>query len=111
MAIELFRLPSEDGTESRGYLEDGKIILTETMSGAAVKSLIDANKEQAREDPMAKTRNDDMGILGARIDKVTHFNWRQEWRTTARLWGKPWHKFLQAKLQDPDHKHMTFMKL
>ena len=109
MARELFDLGSNGVTQSKGYEEDGQIILTETMPAGSVERILKENHKLGQ-GAMAKTRKDGMGIVGASIPITLHHKWRTEWRQGPKLWGQPWHKFLRAKLQDPNYKKLVHTK-
>lgn len=105
MAKELYNLGFDGVTQCQGFEEDGKRILTTTMPQAQVNQILEQNKA-------LKNANGRLGANGgvaARIDRVTHYNWKQEWRKGPKAWGQPWHKFLMAKLKDPANKHMLLV--
>ena len=108
MARELYNLGFDGVTQCQAFKEDGKTIFTTVMPQKQVNEILDSTKALANQ-KISRTPNG--GAIAARIDKVTYHNWRAEWRNKGQLWGQPWHKFLKAKLNDPENKHMRLMKL
>ena len=105
---KLFDLPGSGVTQSAGYEEDGKIITTENIDPAALKTIMDSNRQ--RENPLKQKKND-MGVVGARIPITVYHNFREQWRAGPRLWGEPWHVFLKKQLNSAECKDMRFMNL
>ena len=112
MAEKLVTLPPDGGaTFSEIYEEDNRIILREDLHPAAKEAIKAANQESSLTNPMEGSRKTGMGVVGARIPITTHTQWRQDWHSGPRLWGVPWHKFLKAKLNQVENRHLTFMKV
>lgn len=112
MAEKLFDFGFSNATPTRteGYEEDGQIILTETMPGNVIDAILREN--QAKADLYkGKMGRDDMGIIGATVPITLWHKWRTEWKAGPKKWGVRWHKFLKAKLQDPDYKRLRFVNL
>ncbi len=105
---KLFELESNGITQSAGYEEDGKIITTENINPAVLKTIVDSNKLQ--ENPLKQKKND-MGVVGARIPITVYHNFREQWRAGPRLWGVPWHVFLKKQLNTAECKEMRFLNL
>ena len=96
--------------ETQVAVEDGQIILTDTMPAKAVQHILDSNNH-IRNNDFKMSGPSGNGVIGARVPITEWQKWRDEWKVGPKLWGVTWDKFLTKRLNSPAYKNLRFMEL